>query len=145
MDLSVHEVITGSIENLFFQLFFDDELPDLPRIAERQGALHWLRAYDLAAGNPGHVMITPTPTPDLLVDFMLERGHAAAAEWKGQDIESILGRIDDLMDCIRDFVAHRPAMQLWWDAQNHHCAFGGVHDVRDVTEQKIRPQGQHPP
>ena len=140
VDLSVHETVTGAIENLFFQLFFDAELPDLPRVAERQGALHWLRAYDLATANPGYVMITPTPTPDLLVDFMLERGHTAAAEWKGMDIESVLGRIDELMDCVREFVSHRPAMQLWWDAQNHHCAFGGVHDVRSVAD---IPQFEH--
>lgn len=140
VDLSIHEAVTGTIENLFFQLFFDDQLPDLPAIARRQGALHWLRAYDVVPGRTGHVMITPTPTPDLLVDFMLDNGHEAAAEWKGKDVESMLERIDDLMACVRDFVGDHDAMELWWQAQNRHCAFGGVHDIEAVA---AIPQFEH--
>ncbi len=47
-DVSIHETLTGSIEHILMQFNFDDVLP-LNKVAERQGALHWLRAYDLAA------------------------------------------------------------------------------------------------
>ena len=80
VDVSIHEAVTGSIENIFMQYFFDEELPDMPKVAQRQGALHWLRAYDLAECKTGYTMITPTPIPDHLVDWMIEEGHEAALE-----------------------------------------------------------------
>ena len=60
VDVSLHEAITGSIENLFMQWFFHDRLP-LPRVAQRQGSLHWLGAYEVYPAKTGHVMATPTP------------------------------------------------------------------------------------
>lgn len=140
VDLSIHEAITGSIENIFMQYFFDEELPDMPKVAARQGAMHWLRAYDLAECRTGYTMITPTPIPDHLVNWMIEAGHEAAREWEGKDVESMLERIDDLMDCVRDFVKDYDAMDLWWEAQERHCAFGGVHDVAAVA---AIPQFEH--
>jgi len=140
-DLSIHEAMTGSIENIFMQLFFDAELPDeMPRIASRQGALHWLRAYDLAECRTGYTMITPTPIPDHLVDLMIDKGHEPAREWKGLEVEPMLERIDELMACIRDFCKDHDAMELWWEAQNRHCALGGVHDIAAVAE---IPQFEH--
>jgi len=140
IDLSIHETVTGAIENIFMQYFFDAELPEMPRVASRQGALHWLRAYDLAACKTGYTMITPTPIPEHLVNWMIEAGHEPAKEWEGQDVESMLERIDDVMACIRDFVSDYDAMDLWWEAQGRHCAFGGVHDVAAVA---AIPQFEH--
>ena len=140
VDLSIHETITGSIENIFMQYFFDQELPDIPKIAQRHGALHWLRAYDLAACRTGYAMITPTPIPDHLVDWMIEEGHEGASEWQGKSVETMLEQIDELMDCVRDFVRNHDAMDLWWEAQNRHCALGGVHDIAAVA---AIPQFEH--
>jgi crotonobetainyl-CoA:carnitine CoA-transferase CaiB-like acyl-CoA transferase len=132
VDISIHEVVTSSIENLFMQWFFDDVLP-MPKLAQRQGALHWLRAYDLARCHSGHIMITPTPTVELIVQWMLEKGHEEAREWVGLDTVGVLGRIDELMDVIRRFVAKYDAMELWWEAQERHVALGGVHDIPSVA------------
>jgi len=140
IDLSIHEAVTGSIENIFMQFFFDEELPDMPRLASRQGALHWLRAYDIAACKTGYAMITPTPIPDHLVDWMVEENHPGAQEWQGQDVETMLERIDELMDCIRSFVSKYDAMDLWWTAQQRHVALGGVHDIPAVA---AIPQFEH--
>ena len=54
-------------------------LPDteLPKLAERQGALHWLHAYDLAACRGGYTMITPTPSVGQLFAWMAEEGVEA--------------------------------------------------------------------
>lgn len=140
VDVSIHECVTGSIENIFMQYFFDEELPDMSKLAGRQGALHWLRAYDLAACKTGYTMITPTPVPDHLVNWMIEAGHEPAREWVGQDVESMLARIDELMACVRDFVSTYDAMELWSEAQNRHVAFGGVHDIAAVADV---PQFEH--
>lgn len=139
VDLSIHEALTGSIENIFMQYFFSKEL-DMPKIAPRQGALHWLRAYDLAPCKTGYAMITPTPIPDHLINWMVEAGHEAAGEFQGLEIEEMLERVDDVMACIRDFVAKYDAMDLWWEAQSRHCALGGVHDVPAVA---AIPQFEH--
>ncbi len=139
VDVSIHEALTGSIENIFMQWFFDDLLP-IPKLAERQGALHWLRAYDLAKCGTGYTMITPTPTAELLFDWMLETGFEDAHAWKGIEPAEVLERIDEIMDGIRRWIADEDAMELWWTAQDRHVAFGGVHDIPAVAE---IPQFEH--
>ena len=139
VDLSIHEVLTGSIENIFMQWFFDDLLP-IPKLAERQGALHWLRAYDLAQCRTGYTMITPTPSAELLSDWMLETGFDDALAWKGIEPAEVLARIDEIMDGIRRWVADEDAMDIWWTAQDRQVAFGGVHDIPAVAE---IPQFEH--
>ena len=146
VDLSVHETVTGAIENLFMQYFFDDLLP-YPKVAPRQGALHWLGAYDLAecsGGDGGYVMITPTPTPDLLFEWMIQAGpHSSASEarrWLGIDTADVLADISDVMDAIRLWVQSRDPRELWWDAQERHVAFGGVLDIAEVC---ANPQFAH--
>ena len=60
VDLSLHEVMTSSIENLFFQWWFPDLLP-IPQRALRQGSLHWLGAYVVADAKHGAVQHRPGP------------------------------------------------------------------------------------
>lgn len=132
-DISIHELVAGSIENIFMQWFFDDVLP-LPKLAERQAALHWLRAYDLAKCRTGYTMITPTPQPELLIQWMLDDGFEAAAEFAGLDPAVAIERVDEIMDAVRTWVRNHDAMELWWTAQEHHVAFGGVHDIAATAE-----------
>ena len=139
-DLSIHETVTGSIENIFMQFFFDEDLPSMPKVAPRQGALHWLRAYDLAKCRTGYSMITPTPTASNLVDWMIDKGYEPARQWQDLEPEQVMEQIEGLMDCIRDFVSTQDAMDLWWEAQNRHCALGGVHDIAAVAQ---IPQFEH--
>ena len=142
LDLSIHETVTGSIENLFMQYFFDDLLP-LPKVAPRQGALHWLRAYDLAecaGGYGGYVMITPTPTPDLLLEWMAETGSDEVGKWIGLDPSELLLSVDEVMDAVRRWIAPQDAREVWWEAQERHVAFGGVLDIAEVC---ANPQFAH--
>ncbi|WP_420438325.1 CoA transferase [Candidatus Poriferisodalis sp.] len=134
VDLSIHETVTGSIENLFMQYFFDDVLP-LPKVAPRQGALHWLGAYDLAecrGGEGGYVMITPTPTPDLLFEWMVETGFEEVRRWLGADPADVLLDVTEVMDAVRRWIAPQDASEVWWEAQERHVAFGGVLDIAEV-------------
>ena len=142
LDLSVHETVTGSIENLFMQYFFDDVLP-LPKVAPRQGALHWLRAYDLAecvGGDGGYVMITPTPTPDLLLEWMVETGFDEVDKWIGIDPGELLLSVDEVMDAVRRWIRPQDAREVWWEAQERHVAFGGVLGIAEVC---ANPQFAH--
>ena len=146
LDLSIHETVTGSIENLFMQYFFDDLLP-LPKVAPRQGALHWLGAYDLAecrGGDGGYVMITPTPTPDLLFEWMIEAGPDESGRevkrWLGVDPADMLLDVVEVMDAVRRWIAPQDAHEVWWEAQERHVAFGGVLDIAEVC---ANPQFAH--
>lgn len=146
LDLSIHETVTGSIENLFMQYFFDDLLP-LPKVAPRQGALHWLGAYDLAqcrGGDGGYVMITPTPTPDLLFEWMIEVGPDESGRevkrWLGVDPADMLLDVVEVMDAVRRWIAPQDAHEVWWEAQERHVAFGGVLDIAEVC---ANPQFAH--
>ena len=142
VDLSVHETVTGSIENLFMQYFFDDLLP-LPKVAPRQGALHWLGAYDLAecrGGDGGYVMITPTPTPDLLFEWMIESGFNEVERWLGVEPAEMLLDVTEVMDAVRRWIAPQDARQVWWEAQERHVAFGGVLDIAEIC---ANPQFAH--
>jgi crotonobetainyl-CoA:carnitine CoA-transferase CaiB-like acyl-CoA transferase len=132
IDLSVHESLTGSIENLFFQWFFDDLLP-LPKLAERQGALHWLHAYDLAACRGGYTMITPTPAVAELFAWMAEDGVEAARQWLEMDLLEAVENIDEIMAAVRSWVVDKDVDTLWWEAQSRHVAFGGVQTVEQVA------------
>lgn len=133
VDVSIHETVTGSIENLFFQWFFDDVL-ELPKLAERQGALHWLHAYDLAACRGGYTMITPTPDVAALFAWMAEDGVAAARQWLEMDLAEAVQNIDEIMAAVRLWVADKDVDTLWWQAQQRHVAFGGVQSIEQVAE-----------
>ncbi len=136
VDLSAHEVVTGSIENLFMQYLYDDVLP-LPKRAQRQGSLHWLGAYQVVPARTGNVMVTPTPVPQPLLDWMLERGIAEAAAFDGSNVEDVLARMPELMAAIRAFAATIDAGPLFTEAQARHIAFG---EVQTVAQAAANPQ-----
>jgi len=139
VDVSAHEVIVGSIENLFMQYFYDDELP-LPKLAQRQGSLHWLGAYEVVPALTGNVMITPTPQPAPLIEWMVESGIKEAEAFIGEPVENLLDRIPDLMAATRAFVATVDAGELFTGAQARHVAFG---EVQNVTQVAANPQFAH--
>ncbi|MBA4812463.1 MAG: CoA transferase [Acidimicrobiales bacterium] len=138
-DLSIHEIVSGSVENILMQWLFDDVLP-LPKIAARQGSLHWLRAYDLAPCRNGHMMITLTPTPDHAFQMMVDEGFDEGHEWLGYDVEELLEQIDDAMDTMRRWVQTHDAMDLWEKAQERHVAIGAVHEISEACSS---PQFEH--
>ncbi len=133
LDLSLHEVVTGSIENLLMQYLYDDVLP-MPKVAERQGSLHWLRVYQVAPARSGYVMITPTPGAEPLVDWMVESGIESAQPFVGLPVVDLLARADELMAAMREFLLTDDAGTLWTEAQARHIAFGEVQSVAQAAD-----------
>ena len=134
VDLSLHEVVTGSIENLFMQYFFDDLLPAMPKVAKRQGSLHWLGLYEVAPAKTGNVMITPTPAAQPMVEWMLECGIEAARPFQGMAVEELLGNAPALMAAMRSFLLTKDAGSLFTEAQARHIAFGEVQSVAQAAD-----------
>ncbi|MEM9565002.1 MAG: CoA transferase [Actinomycetota bacterium] len=139
IDLSLHEVMAGSIENLLMQYVYADEL-GLPAVAARQGSLHWLRIYEVVPARTGNLMITPTPQAETLIDWMVERGIEEAHPFVGLSVEELLARADELMAVIKTFCLTGDAGELFSEAQKRHIAFGEVQSVAQVA---TNPQFVH--
>ena len=133
VDLSLHEVMTSSIENLFFQWWFPDLLP-IPQRALRQGSLHWLGAYVVANAKHGACNIAPVPQPALLFEWMAEEGDAEGAELSKMSIEEALAEIPRVMNAIRRFCLTKDSGELFLEAQRRHIAFGEVQTVAQVVD-----------
>ena len=125
IDISLQEAMTSSIENLYFQYWFDDVLP-LPKVGLRQGSLHWLRAYEVVPAATGNIMICPTPSPVPLFEWMAECNHPGAIERLQMDLTDGRRRDRSDMDMTRSFVSTRDAGELFHEAQRRHVAFGEV-------------------
>ncbi|MEL6984055.1 MAG: CoA transferase, partial [Actinomycetota bacterium] len=139
VDLSLHEVMAGSIENLIMQYVYDDVL-DFPKVAGRQGSLHWLGLYEVTPARTGNLMITPTPQAETLIDWMVERGIREAEAFVGLTVEELLGQVPELMAAIEQFCLTGDASELFSEAQKRHIAFGEVQSVAQVA---INPQFEH--
>lgn len=138
VDVSLHEAVCSTIEQLLFQYWFDDVLP-YPKIAERQGSLHWIRAYKVVPARRGWVLITPAPNAVGLLQWMLDEGVPEAAEVAAMPPEKMAGRVDFVMDAVAAYAAQQDATELFQRAQDRHIAFGEVQTVAQVA---ANPQHQ---
>ncbi len=132
VDLSLHEVMTSSVENLFFQWWFPDLLP-IPQRALRQGSLHWLGAYVVANAKQGACNIAPVPQPAALFEWMAEEGDPEGAELAKMSIEEALAEMPRVMNAIRRFARTKDSGELFLEAQRRHIAFGEVQTVAQVA------------
>jgi crotonobetainyl-CoA:carnitine CoA-transferase CaiB-like acyl-CoA transferase len=132
VDVSLHEVMTSSIENLFFQWWFPDVLP-LPQRALRQGSLHWLGAYVVANAKTGACNIAPVPQPGPLFEWMAEEGDPEGIEFAKMKLEDALTQVPRVMQAIKRFALTKDAGELFLEAQRRHIAFGEVQTVAQVA------------
>jgi crotonobetainyl-CoA:carnitine CoA-transferase CaiB-like acyl-CoA transferase len=132
VDLSLHEVMTSSIENLFFQWWFPDLLP-LPQRALRQGSLHWMGIYVVANAKRGACNIAPVPQPAPLFEWMAEEGDEEGAELAKLTIEEALTQVPRVMNAVKRFAGTKDSGELFLEAQRRHIAFGEVQTVAQVA------------
>ena len=132
VDLSLHEVMTSSVENIFFQWWFSDLLP-IPQRALRQGSLHWLGAYVVANAKQGACNIAPVPQPGPLFEWMAEEGDPEGVELATMSIEEALAEMPRVMNAIRRFALTKDSGELFHEAQRRHIAFGEVQTVAQVA------------
>ena len=132
VDLSLHEVMTSSIENLFFQWWFPDLLP-IPQRALRQGSLHWLGAYVVANAKRARATSPRSRSRPLLFEWMAEEGDPEGAELAKMTIEDALAEMPRVMNAIRRFALTKDSGELFLEAQRRHIAFGEVQTVAQVA------------
>ncbi len=132
VDVSLHEAVCATVEQLFFQYWFDDVLP-YPKIALRQGSLHWTRAYRVVPARRGWEMVTLAPNAAGMLAWMVEEGFAPGIELAGRPFEELIGNLDMVMDTIAAFAGTMDAGPLFQAAQERHIAFGEVQTVPQVA------------
>ncbi len=132
VDVSLHEVMTSTIEHLFFQWWFPDLLP-FPQRALRQGSLHWLGAYVVASAKSGFCNIAPVPSPLALFAWMQEEGDPEAAELIELTTRGAPPEMSRVMNAVRRFARTKDSGELFREAQRRHLAFGEVQTVPQVA------------
>ena len=134
VDISLHEVVCTTIEQLFFQYWFDDVQPlPLPKIAPRQGSLHWIGAYVVVPAKSGWLMITPTPNAGGLFELMVEHGFDEVNDLLATPLEELARDVPRIMKTVASFALTEDATTLFHAAQAKHVAFGEVQSIAQVV------------
>jgi crotonobetainyl-CoA:carnitine CoA-transferase CaiB-like acyl-CoA transferase len=132
IDLAMHEAVCTTIEQLFFQYWFDDVQP-YAKVAPRQGSLHWIGAYVVVPAKTGWLMITPAPNVPGLLRWMSDEGFPEVEDLMALSDEEVVADVPRLMKTITSFCATQDANSLFHAAQERHIAFGEVQSVAQVA------------
>lgn len=132
VDVSAHEAVASSVEQIWFQYHYDDKLP-FPKIAPRQKSLHWSRAYEVLPCKTGYCMITAAPAPMALLDWLVETEEPGAAELaSGTDPwEPQFG--PKLVALAANMARKHDSGTMFWEAQGRHLAWGEVQTIAQLA------------
>lgn len=138
VDLSAHETLTSSTEQVLMEWFFPTGGAWKSAIAPRQGGLHWSGAYGTYPAKTGHgVMITAALNfAGSLLPWMMEEGAAQelANKEKYPDVVAMVKDLPYVMKVLREWVGQSDAMEMFFEAQRRHQPFGAVLDIPQVVE-----------
>lgn len=140
IDLSQQQAVVSCSEHLLMFWWWPEVLAPLGApVASRQGALHWIRAYDVVPCKTGYCMVSPSAggVPQL-IEWMTERGHPPALP----DDPALAGTPDAVaafMSAIRSFALELDAHEVFLGGQARHVPFGEVVAIPDVA---VNPQHQ---
>ena len=137
VDLSMHEVVSTTVEQIFFQHWFDDILEPMlgmPKHALRMASRHWLGAYSVTPAKTGACMVTVSPLPIAMYQWMGEQGDAEGAALGAMSPEEYLVQVERGMTAFKNFAKTVDSGTLFHKAQELHVAFGEVQTVAQVAE-----------
>ncbi|MEY2450201.1 MAG: hypothetical protein QOH79_3677, partial [Acidimicrobiaceae bacterium] len=132
IDLAMHEAVCTTVEQLFFQYWFDDVQP-YAKVAPRQGSLHWIGAYVVVPAKSGWLMISPAPNVPGLLKWMADEAFEEGRDLIALSLEEVVADVPRLMKTMASFALTRDANSLFHEAQGRHIAFGEVQSVAQVA------------
>lgn len=132
VDVSAQEAVASSVEQPWFQYHYDDLQPGFAKIAPRQGSLHWSRGYLVLPAKTGACMITPTPAPHALHQWLVEEQVPGAKELVPPGETVNLTHLPALIALAGQFALRHDAGWLFREAQKRHIAWGQVQTVHDL-------------
>ena len=132
----VHECIASCLEHVFMWYWYHDRMPNAPGpVLERRGSLHWSNAYVVMPAKGGAIMVTPTPSFDNQLVWLIEKdAQEDLLDPKYQEPENRRDTIRRFMEVLRNWVATRDVEELFFEAQDHHAPYGWVLSVDKVAE-----------
>lgn len=137
VDLSMHEAVSTTVEQIFFQHWFDDILEPMfgmPKHALRMASRHWLGAYTVTPAKTGACMVTVSPLPVAMYQWMGEQGDEEGALLGAMAPEEYLAQVERGMTAFKNFAKTVDSGTLFHKAQELHVAFGEVQTVAQVAE-----------
>lgn len=134
--VSVHECIASCLEHVFmFYLYGKNFRNAKGGVLDRRGSLHWTDLYEVMSAKNGHIMVTPTPSPDnQLVWLIEEEAFDDLLDPKYQEPGERGLWVRRMMDVLRSWVATKDVETLFFEAQEHHAPYGWVHTIPQVAE-----------
>ena len=105
------------------------------KVLPRRGATHWSDAYTVMPGIGGSIMVTPTPSFDNQLAWLIEEGvHEDLIDPKYMEPENMRLRIDRTMEILRKWVATKDVEALFYEAQSRHSPYGWVLPIERVAD-----------
>ena len=135
VDVPVHECIASCLEHVFMWFWHHEKLPMANGpVLPRRGSLHWSNAYVVMPARGGSVMVTPTPSFDNQLVWLIEKeAQQDLLDPKYQELENRRAFVQRMMEVLREWVATRDAEELFFEAQEHHSPYGWVQGVAQVA------------
>ena len=132
----VHECIASCLEHVLMFYWYHHRMPNAAAPAlERRGSLHWSNAYVVMPAKGGTIMVTPTPSFDNQLVWLIEQdAHGDLLDPKYQDPQNRRGYISHFMEVLSNWVATRDVEELFFEAQDHHAPYGWVLPIDKVAE-----------
>ena len=133
--VSVHECIASCLEHVLLWYWYHDKLPNAAsRVLERRGSLHWTNAYVVVPAKRGAIMVTPTPSFDNQLVWLIEKdAQEDLLDPKYQEPEHRSDYVRRFMEVLRNWVATRDVEELFFEAQDHHAPYGWVLPIDKVA------------
>ena len=131
----VHECIASCLEHVLLWYWYHDKMPTGgKRALERRGSLHWSNAYVVMPAKGGSIMVTPTPSFDNQLVWLIEKdAQEDLLDPKYQEPEHRRAYIRRFMEVLRNWVATRDVEELFFEAQDHHAPYGWVLPIDKVA------------
>ena len=135
VEVPVHECIASCLEHVFMWFWHHEKLPMATGpVLPRRGSLHWSNAYVVMPARGGSMMVTPTPSFDNQLVWLIEKeAQQDLLDPKYQELENRRGLVQRMMQVLREWVATRDVEELFFEAQEHHSPYGWVQGVEQVA------------
>lgn len=131
----VQQCIASCLEHVLMWYWYQDRLPFAEGpVVPRQGSVHWSKAYRVMQARGGSIMVTPTPSFDTQLAWLIEEGaHEDLIDPKYMEPENrrLLSR--RMMEVLADWVATKDVEELFFEAQSRHCPYGWVLPIDKVA------------
>ena len=135
VDVSVQECIASSLEHVLMWYWYFERLHNARnRALERRGSLHWTDFYHVMRARNGHIMITPTPSFDNQLAWLIEEEvYDDLLDPEYQEPKSRGRWARRMMDILRQWVVTQDVESLFFESQERHMPYGWVHDIPQVA------------